>query len=370
MILANVKAFLSALMLAAKVAPAKSTMPALSQVRITAAPEIGICRVVTTDLRNSLRSAVPCADDGALDVAVNAKAILSLVKKLDSDPISLAVVDGKLSIQSGKRKLSIQTFPVADLPTVPTPAPTGITFDKPSFAKGFGFVESSASQDETRPHLAVVRVEYQGSSVKLVATDGHRLHVTTINGTGEADTGASPSVPAAGAGLILDLCKVSNGTAPTVTLGHAADYTTFTAGPHVLVTQDQESRFPPYDRVMPHAFDVSLSCDVEALRGALDLCKSIAEDRNNGMKVALMERGLVISAENAETGTVSEEIATSYLHHGGRETKIGFNAGYILDAIKGRSGAVTLKFGDELDPMAVEYNDDTESMAVVMPLRL
>jgi DNA polymerase-3 subunit beta len=369
MILANVKAFLSALMLAAKVAPSKTSVLALSQVRITAAPEIGICRVVTTDLRNSLRSAVPCVDDGALDVAVNAKALLSIVKKLDSDPITLDVADGKLSIQSGKRKLSIQTFPVADLPEVPRPAPTGITFDKPSFAKGFSFVESSASQDETRQHLTVVRVEYQGPEVKLVATDGHRLHVTTMRGTGDSG-GTTSHVPTQAAGLILDLCKVSNGTAPTVTLGYEDRFTTFTAGPHVLVCQDQDSSFPPYDRVMPHTFDVSLSCEVDALRGALDLCKSIAEDRNNGTKVALMERGLVISADNAETGTVSEEIATVYLHHGGRETKIGFNAGYILDAIKGRTGTVTLKFGDELDPMAVEYHDDTESMAVIMPLRL
>jgi DNA polymerase III subunit beta len=371
MLIQNVKLFLSALALSCKVADQKSSMPALATVRLQ--NTAGVCRVVSTDLYVTLISTVPVAEDTGTDCAVNAKGLATAVKKLGSDTgIDLAMDAGKLVIRSGARKLALSTFPVADLPAEPSPTSRGIDLDKPAFTRALSYVESMASQDETRQHLSVVHTELDGATVKLVSTDGHRLALTSVTGTG-GGTDGTVELPAPAARVILDVCKASNGAAPVCRLGFFGDLSTFTCGPHTVIAKNQDTRFPPYERVIPGYHDLVVRTDAGAVYEAMDLAKAMAEKGSNyGAAISFRPEAMVIGTEAVDTGTTSEEVPVSYDkgEESDRDLKVGFNADYFLDALKGRTGAITLGLGRDLDPCVVRFDADPDTFCVIMPLRL
>lgn len=385
MIIRNVKLFLSALALSCKVADPKSSMHALSQVRLQNDP--GVCRLVSTDLETTLISTVPTDTDTGTDCAVNAKALATMIKKLGADgPIDLEVNGAKLVIRSGKRNLGLATFPVADLPVPPVPTSRGIDFDKPAFARSLAYVESMASQDDTRPHLCVVRAEFDRDSVKLVSTDGHRLAVSSVAGRGGTDGNVGHvEILSHGASVVLDVCKATNGAAPVCRFGYLDNLSTFTCGPHTLVLKNGDRSFPPYERVIPGYHDALAQVDAEALYDALDLAKAMTQGPNFSVVLRLTSVLSVATAE-PDTGSTSEDVAVTVLKDNrqfspagederghatpAEDGSMGYNAAYLLDALKGRSGSITLGVGLSMDPMVVRYDDDPDTFCVIMPQRL
>lgn len=369
MIIRNVKAFLSAIALACRVADSKATMPALSQVRLQASE--GVCKVVSTDLDTTLISEVSVDTETPTDTAVNAKALVTVLKKLDSAvPIEVGVESDKLLLRSGPRQLRLDTFPVTDLPVTPAPTSRGIYMDKPTLARSLGFVESMASTEDYMPHLCVVHLEYNDATMRMVSTDGHRLAVASVTGTRGGTEDGTVELPARAARIMLEVCKASNGAAPDCRLGYHDTRSTFTCGPHTVIAKNADTTFPPYEHVIPRFHDFVVRTDAAALYAAMDLVRSMAEKGNYGAEVGFKPGFMVLSAMYPEMGQISEEVIVSY--DTGKEDlafKTGFNTNYFLDALKNRTGAITVGLGREMDPGVVRFVDDPDTFCLIMPMR-
>lgn len=57
------------------------------------------------------------------------------------------------------------------------------------------FASPAIAQEVTRPYLCGVRIDFIPGHVAIVATDGHRLHCTKIEGNWAGDTGRAAFVP-------------------------------------------------------------------------------------------------------------------------------------------------------------------------------
>lgn len=365
----NVKAFLAALALACKVtARASKSLPALATVRLTAD---GKGNVVTsaTDLETWQLSRVPA--EGELDVAVNAKALATVLKKLGKDPFTLAKGE-KLEIRSGKRKLALDLFDVANLPETPAPDTKAVEFDKAKLYRDMAFVAASVSKDEYRRNLAAIHFECNGNIALMVTTDGHRLSKVML----AADAGRLTkdfNVPSNVATSMLETMKTANGSAPSVLLGCGDGYVAMVCGPHYVMGKVNDERFPPYDRVIPSYHEIEIQLDAADLRGAMDLSKAVNSRSYNETMVTFAPDGITVRAEGSDTGEVSETVAATY-PEGFDESKvypIGFNASYILDALKDRDGEITLRFTDALGPMSITGgSENPTAYSLVMPLRI
>lgn len=86
--------------------------------------------------------------------------------------------------------------------------------------------------------------------------------------------------------------------------------------------------FPDYGRVIPHNNDKELKVANAAFMSAVDRVSTIASERGRAVKLNLDKNKLVLSVNNPEGGSATEEIAVSY---GASPLEIGFNARYLLD---------------------------------------
>lgn len=119
-----------------------------------------------------------------------------------------------------------------------------------------GAASLAMSKDATRPHLTGMLLESLEGRLRMVCTDGHRLHrldVPCSNNVPGLHVGASGIlIPAAAVKALIKALKAAPKANPGVELrvvGNALHVTlTDSTSTYQL---DAESRFPPYDRVIP-----------------------------------------------------------------------------------------------------------------------
>lgn len=372
----NVKLFLSALTLAAKIAVNKKAkiMPGLAAVRLTV-NEDGNLVTLATDLVTWQRSTLEICNpqDSAMDIAVNAKALLAVIKKLkDLGDISLGTDGNKLAIRNGRRKISLDLCEDA-LPTMETPAFYAVTFDKAHFSEALSFAARTISSDaDYRRHLTCLHVEGRSVGARLVSTDGHRL--SKVDARGESGyLNGDMDIPGGTVAAMERSIAQTNGNAPKVTLLRSDKYAGLSVGPHYVMGALESIDYPPYEKVIPSWSDVELTADVEDVRGAFDLASSI----HTGTKRAALafhptDNTMDVSSYDTDTGEIRESLHVQYTkgQDVAPDLEVGFNVAYILDAVKGRKGAISLAFRDDTGPVSITGGmDNATALSLVMPLR-
>ena len=80
-----------------------------------------------------------------------------------------------MELVCGSARFTLQTLPVADYPALPTmPEATG-TVPSDDFAQAVAQVVVAAGRDELLPVFTGVRVEIEGDTISLLATDRYRM---------------------------------------------------------------------------------------------------------------------------------------------------------------------------------------------------
>jgi DNA polymerase-3 subunit beta len=135
-----------------------------------------------------------------------------------------------------------------------------------------------------------------------------------------------------------------------------------------LTTKLIDGTFPDYARVIPQGNDKTLKVRNAEFMSAVDRVSTIASERGKAVKLNLDDSKLVLSVNNTEGGSATEEIAAEY---DAEPLEIGFNARYLLD-IAGQIESESARFllSGAGSPTVVRDESDEGSLYVLMPMRV
>jgi DNA polymerase III subunit beta len=352
----------------------KSTMPILSHVLLEAKNGTDLV-VSATDLDLAVSSDHKCEvlREGA--VAVSARHLYDIVKALPEQTVTLKRAQNNyLEVRSGPSEFRIVGLPAEDFPALPK-------FDKVPFAD----VEPAAllemiertffavSTDETRYNLNGVFFEPSGETLRLVATDGHRLSLS------ERPMGASfglkrgvilPKKGLAELKKLLGEATESGEEKPEAKLGFVENSAIFRRPGVVLVMRLIEGLFPDYKQVIPKAGEKVVRLGRGRLLETLRRISLLSTDKAHAVKLELGKGSLKVLSQNPDLGEAKEEVPVDYA---GEPLKIGFNARYLMEVLGVvKSADVVLELADDLSPGVMKGGDDADAgfTAVVMPMRI
>jgi DNA polymerase III subunit beta len=359
------------------VAEKKSTMPVLSSVLVVA-DEAGFIRLSATDLYLGLTGKVVAEVTKPGSVAVPAKDLFERVKMMPEGPIHVAAPDGAtttLKAKGSARRYSLRGMPGADFPPLPQPqedAPT-LSLDVSVIRDLIEKTYFSISTDETRAHLNSAFFEWEGETVRMVTTDGHRLSKLEVKVPGRNAT-ATMLIPQKAIMELRGLCdemaqdSEKNGK-PQLTITQSGASAFFQTGALTFSVKLVEAQFPPYAQVIPQNQDKVVRAPRIALASALRAVSIASSERTGGVKVQVTKGMMRIMSESPDTGEGFDEIAVDY---DGAPITIGFNAKYFLDVLGALSDDdVLLHLSGELDPAVLRPgSSDRDFLAVVMPMRI
>lgn len=351
----------------------RHTLPILSNVLISKNQQtISFC---STDIEMQIRtSSEMAAGDEPLSTTVAARKLLDILRALPDQPeITVSYTNKKLSLAQGKAKFSLQTLPAEDFPTVVSADqyPASITLPQRTLKQLLHLVHFAMAQQDIRYYLNGLLLVIDQSSLKAVATDGHRLAFSAvtqgskevkINIDGERQEVIIPRK------AIIECQRLLDDSDSPVTIDLASNQARFRFGQVELLSKLIEGKFPDYQRVIPAQHQKIVSIQREQFLGALQRAAILTTDKFKGVRLTLSIGSLKISSTNAEQEEASDDIEVDY---SGESVDIGFNVQYLIDVLSNlRSNTVQITLQDSNASALITSESDPDFKYVVMPMRI
>jgi len=362
-------ALLKALNHVASVVERRNTIPILSNVLLEASG--GTLKLTATDLDIEVVEKVKAdvSQDGRTTVL--AHVCKDIVHKLPDGAqveLSLGGEDTRMSLASGPAKFSLQVLPPDDFPDVSAGEMTH-SFSIPA-SELKRLIEKSRfaiSTEETRYYLNGIYLHApEGTkTLRAVATDGHRLAQIEVPLPAGAEGMPGVIVPRK---TVNEIARMVENSDQEIGIELSTAKIRFKVGDIVLTSKLIDGTFPDYGRVIPDGNDKLLSVTNSDFASAVDRVSTLSSDKGRAVKLTLGDSKLVLSVNNPDSGSATEELPVDYTSG---DLEIGFNARYLLD-ISGQLESDTAEFllADPGSPTLVRDNGDTSALYVLMPMRV
>ena len=356
--------FVRGLRLAQSIADRKSTMPMLANVllRVTGKNKL---HVAATDLNVSITAELKLSTGVEGGLTINAKALHDIVVNLPGDEVSIKKVENNWAeIKAGKVSYRIVGMPDRDFPKVPDHREATFSdLDSATLREMIDRTLFSVCNDETRFHLNGVLFESNGTTARMVSTDGHRLSKVDRKMVKGPQLSAGVIIPKKG---VLEIKKILDG-ATSCKLGIKTPFAFVQVDDLVLAIKLIDAQFPPYEQVIPKNHKHTVVIDRAQLLDGIKRAQLMSNE-TRGVKLTFADGTLAIASDNPEVGEVREELDADY---NGEPLVIGFNPKYLIDILNAiQSDQIALELGGQLDPGLVRPLTGDDFSGVIMPMRI
>lgn len=317
----------------AKGLPARPSVPVLAGVMLRVSD--GTLHLSGFDYQVSSEASVPVHADADGAALVPGKLLSDITKALPSKPVDIAAVDAHLELTCGSARFTLPTMPVEDYPNLPALPERAGTVDAAAFAAAVGQVALAAGKDETLPMMTGVRVEIEGSTLALLATDRYRLAMRELEWQpDDPELKTAALVPAKS---LADTAKTLGSLGGELVLALAAGgvgegMVGFEAGERRTTSRLLDgANYPPVRELFPAEYAAEARVPVSGLTEVIKRV-SLVGDRTAPVRLAFGPDGLVVEASGAEEARASEGAEATY--EGPEPMTLAFNPAYLLDGLQ------------------------------------
>ena len=363
---------------AARSLPVRPSVPVLAGLLIETVEGGDGLQLSTFDYETSARATLPASVQDEGRALVSGRLLADIARALPDKPVDVALDGAKLGVTCGSSRFSLQTMPVEDYPALPEMPEVAGTVDGDLFATAVGQAVTAAGRDDMLPVLTGVKVEIDGSTLSLLATDRFRLSLRELEWSPvQSDLSVSALVPA----------RVLSDTAKSLTAGSQLTIALATAGGEGLIgfvseaaggqrrttTRLIEGAFPNVRQLFPATSEITAQLEVAALIDAVKRVSLVA-GRNTPIRLGFSDGLVTLEAGNGEEAQASESLEAALT---GEDISIGFNPSYLLDGLGAIGGShVHVAMTQPARPAAftsmagADAQPDLAFRYLLMPLRM
>ena len=365
--------FVKSLSFIQNIVESKSTIPVLTNVLLEA--KQGRLHLSGTDMDMTISDKIKTKnieEEGT--TCVPAHILYNVIKELSDDkPVNLSYDKNnkKLYVTSFKSKFTFSCLSKDDFPVLTTENYKISFLLKSSILKEMiDKTYFAISNEETRYYLNGIFFHTIKLNNKFflrsIATDGHRLAQCETISPAAANNIFSTIIPKK---LIFELRKLIDEVEDEIKIDLSERKIKFSFGETILISKLIDGKFPDYEKVIPKDTKNSFSIDRKIFLESINRIATISSEKSKAIKLNLNRNKLTISANNLEEGGSGiEEIEIRY---SGPTLDIGFNAGYLKEIIHQFNGKeVTILFSDSTAPTIIKDIAKTETLYVLMPMRV
>jgi len=299
-------------------------------------------------------------------ITVPSRKFLDIWRGLPDNAVITVILDGdRIQVRSGRSRFSLATLPASDFPNIEDwQSEVEITLSQHELRSLIDKTQFSMANQDVRYYLNGMLFEIDGSILRSVATDGHRMAVSQATLDADFDT-QQIIVPRKG---VQELVRLLDSPENPVTLQIGQSNVRAEVNNFTFTSKLVDGRFPDYRRVMPQSTNKTLEAGCEELRQAFSRAAILSNEKFRGVRVNLYGNEMRITANNPEQEEAEELLDVSFQ---GDDLEIGFNVSYVLDVLSTlRCDKVRISMSDANASALIENAEDDSAMYVVMPIRL
>jgi DNA polymerase III subunit beta len=355
----------------------RNTVPILGHVLIE--PKEDSLKLSATDLEVGITTQIAAKTNQPNSFTLSARKLFEIVRETEDENVTIKTLDNDwFELRCGRAKFKMMGLDPRSFPAMPSPgsgngnephnstkselklppAQMAAMIDKTIFA---------VSPDEARYNLSgVYIITPENGTVRMVATDGHRLSIIDREATGfSIENGVI--IPRKGLAELRKLLDQTNeNEAQLVVDGQLA---WLRHNSTELSMRLVEGEFPDYKGVIPNQSRYEIHVGRDVLLNAMRRVAIFSNERYHGVKLAFANDTLTVSSTSPDLGEASETLDIIF---NGEAFSIGFNALYIQQVLNviPSDGEAILHLSDDVTAGVITTPTDSQYQYVVMPMRL
>ncbi|CAB4901844.1 MAG: DNA polymerase III subunit beta [Actinobacteria bacterium] len=312
---------------AARTLPSRPSLPVLAGLVLTADSE-GLT-LSSFDYEVSARVMISADVEVPGTTLVSGRLLADIARSLPGAPVTLVSEGTRIVITCGRSSFTLPTLPVEDYPQLPAMPSSSGEINAAVFAEAVAQVAIAAGKDDTLPTLTGIRMEIEGQSITLAATDRYRLAVRNFTWTPTSSAiSMNALIPAR---TLAETAKaLANGQGVTLALAAAGEgLIGFEGSGRRTTTRLLDGEFPKYRTLLPSESAGVATIEVAALTNAVKRVALVAE-RNTPVRLAFEGSEVILRAGTGEDAQANEAVESLL---DGDDIEIAFNPTYLLDGL-------------------------------------
>jgi DNA polymerase III subunit beta len=373
--------FADAVAWTARALPARPTIPVLAGMRLHA--DDGGLTLSSFDYDVSAQATVDATTLSEGSALVSGRLLAEISRSLPAKPVQITSDGGRAVLTCGSATFNLLTMPEDEYPALPEMPPPAGTVGSDAFATAVSQVAMAAGRDDTLPSLTGVRVEIEGESLTLIATDRYRLAIRELRwNPARPDLSAAVLVPArsltdtarslttaAEVSIALALPGENVGPGPQGGDGMIG----FEAGGRRTTTRLLSGEFPRYRTLLPATLNATAELSTSQLIESVRRVALVAE-RNTAVRLNFSEGQLSLEAGTGDEAQADEIIEAGFSGDAAG-LAIAFNPTYLLDGLAAvESDTTTIAFTEPGKPALLTGKPEVAELPdyryLLMPFRM
>jgi DNA polymerase-3 subunit beta len=360
---------------------AKSTMPILSNVKLTATD--GFLQIEATNLEMAIRYSISATVIKQGSTTLPSKLFNDLISNLPNDMVTITsdMQTDMSTVKCGKFTSSINGISASDFPDLPDIFSTGeviTSMNTSIFREAMQQCVIAAAGDNSRPVLAGIYVQFPKideenteSTVTLSAADGFRLANKKIAaGTRITNDAINLIIPANTLSILIRMLSSASEEVKIAKTNNNIGFAfNTTDGKAVLMGRIIEGNYPDIARVMPKDYATRVEVNKMDLLKAIRVAKLFAVASNNIVRFNFNPIiGIEIKANGDGKGNNASTVDAQIV---GEHIEIALNVQYAEDALSTiPTEKVIIELQSKQQPAVFVPDDLSHYRHVVMPMQV
>lgn len=311
-----------------KAVPGKSTMAILECIVIDV--KENTIKLIANDLQLGIETTIEgnIIEEGS--VAVNAKIFSDIIRKLPSDDVKITVDENyTIFIECGKAKFNIAAKSTEEFPFLPSIIKdNNIQISQFTLKDIIRQTVFSISDNENTKVMTGELFEVNGSTLKVVSLDGHRISIRKVDLKKEYEK-ISVIIPGK---TLIEISKILNG-------GLDDEVNIFFTDKHVLFEFDNtvvlsrliEGEYYKIDKMLSTDYETKITVNKKEMLECIDRTTLLLKESDKKPVIIDIKDNSMGFAMNSSVGSMAEEIDAE---KEGKDILIGFNPRFLIDALR------------------------------------
>jgi DNA polymerase-3 subunit beta len=331
-------------------------------------------KIIASDIETTMEISIELSmSEGEGAIAIPAKITLDTLRTLPSTPVTFVIDDTTRAIEMSTETGSFKNvgFDPDEFPKVASIEDNKTVQVPTSFLlRGLSKTHFATGNDEMRPVMMGVNMEFTGKGIIFVGTDAHKLVKYVYKGTklDEEDSFILPKKP-------MNLLRNNLGVieADEVKIDYNQKNVCFTMDNMSMTSRLVNGKYPNYEAVIPVNNPNKLIVDRVGFLNTLRRVSIYANQSTLQVRLSISGNAMRMSAEDIDYSNAGIEHLT--VNYNGEDMEIGFNSKFLIEMLQnmdseqiqiemsdpGRAGIIVPHDGED---------EDEDILMLVMPIML
>lgn len=298
------------------------------------------------------------------EIAINARLLSDIVKKLPTDEITLEIEKNSAIIYSGTVKFTLPYMNIdgySDIPNIDNTYKINLSaYTLKEMIRKTIFC--TASTENQNPLMSGEYIEIKSNQIKITATDGSKIAINK-NLLDKEYSNKSCIVPAK---TLSEISKIISGEVEeNISIIITDNHILFDLGTTIILSRLLSGKFFNIEKMLSYDYELNINVNRSSLMDAVDRSILLSREVENNPLILRIKEDLNISIKS-RIGEMKENIDIKKLND--KNLSIGLNPRFFLETLKAiDEEEINMYFINKIAPIFIR-NENSSYIYIIMPV--